>query len=93
MDSQPTLRIARFNLGRMLIAQGQHDAAVAELETLTEPRDAEAPRYLFALATAHIRAGRRNEGIKWATDAKALAERFGDTTLAAAIERDLARIR
>jgi len=93
VESQPTLRIARFNLGRMLIAQGQNDAAVAELSKLTEPRDAEAPRYLFALATAHIRAGRRDEGIKWATDAKALAERFGDTALAAAIERDLARIR
>ena len=93
VESQPTLRIARFNLGRMLIALGQNDAAADELTKLTEPRDAEAPRYLFALATAHIRAGRREEGIKWATDAKALAERFGDTDLAAAIERDLARIR
>ena len=93
VDSQPALRIARFNLGRMLIAQGQEEAAVAELSKLTEPRDAEAPRYLFALATAHLRAGRRDEAIKWATEAKALADRFGDTTLAAAIERDLARIR
>ena len=93
VESQPTLRIARFNLGRMLIAQGQNDAAAGELAKLTEPRDAEAPRYLFALGTAHIRAGRRDEGIKWATEAKALAERFGDTELAAAIEKDLARIR
>lgn len=93
VDSQPALRIARFNLGRMLIAQGEHEAAVAELSKLSEPRDAEAPRYLFALATAHLRAGRRDEAVKWAAEAKALAERFGDTTLAAAIERDLARIR
>ena len=93
VESQPTLRIARFNLGRMLIAQGQHEAAAAELSHLTEPRDAEAPRYLFALATAHVYAGRRLEAIKWATEAKALAERFGDTALAAAIEKDLARIR
>jgi tetratricopeptide (TPR) repeat protein len=93
VESQPALRIARFNLGRMLIAQGQSEAAIAELVKLTEPRDAEAPRYLFALATAHVRAGHRDAAIKWAGDAKALAEHFGDTALAAAIERDLARIR
>jgi Tfp pilus assembly protein PilF len=93
VESQPTLRIARFNLGRMLIAQGRHEEAVTALSQLTEPRDAEAPRYLFALATAHLYAGRRLEAIQWATDAKALAERFGDAALAAAIERDLARIR
>ena len=93
VESQPTLRIARFNLGRMLIAQGNAEAAVTELTALTEPRDAEAPRYLFALATAHLRAGRRDDAVKWATEAKALAEKFGDTALAAAIEKDLARIR
>ena len=93
VDSQPTLRVARFNLGRMLIALGQHERAIAELEKLTEPRDAEAPRYLFALATAHVRAGHREEAVKWATEAKSLAEQHGDKALAAAIERDLARIR
>jgi tetratricopeptide (TPR) repeat protein len=93
VESQPTLRIARFNLGRMLIAQGRAEAAAVELAKLTEPRDAEAPRYLFALATAHLRAGRRDDAVKWAADAKALAERFGDTALATAIERDLAKIR
>jgi tetratricopeptide (TPR) repeat protein len=93
VDSQPKLRIARFNLARMLIAQGQPEGAVAELSKLTEPRDSEAPRYLFALATAHLRAGRREDAVRWATEAKALAEQFGDAALAAAIERDLARIR
>ena len=93
VESQPTLRVARFNLARMLIAQGQPDRAAEELTKLTEPRDAESARYLFALATAHLRAGRRSDAIKWATDAKALAEQFGDTALAAAIERDLAKIR
>ena len=93
VESQPTLRIARFNLGRMLIAQGDNEAAATELAQLTEPLDAEAPRYLFALATAHLRAGRRDAAIQWATEARALAEKFGDTALAAAIEKDLARIR
>ena len=77
VDAQPTFRLARFNLGRMLIALARPDEAVLELEKLTEPRDAEAPRYLFALATAHVRAGHRDEGVKWATDAKALALAHG----------------
>ena len=46
----------------MLIALGRPDDAVAELRRLTEPRDAEAPRYLFALSTAHVRAGQKAEG-------------------------------
>ncbi|HXG57342.1 MAG TPA: tetratricopeptide repeat protein [Vicinamibacterales bacterium] len=93
IESQPTLRIARFNLGRMLIALGRAEEAVRELTLLTEPRDSETPRYLFALATAHVRAGRREDGIKWAAEARDLAVKFGDTPLAAAIEKELARIR
>jgi tetratricopeptide (TPR) repeat protein len=93
VESQPTLRIARFNRGRMLIALGRPEEAVRELQLLTEPRDAEAPRYLFALATAYVRAGRREDGIKWATAARDLALKHGDTALAAAIEKDLSRIR
>jgi tetratricopeptide (TPR) repeat protein len=92
-ESQPTFRIARFNLGRMLIALGRNDEAIRELEQLTEPRDAEAPRYLFALATAHVRAGHRDEGIARAIDARQLALQHGQDDLAAAIERDLARLK
>jgi tetratricopeptide (TPR) repeat protein len=93
VDAQPTFRLARFNLGRMLIGLSRPDDAIVELEKLTEPRDADAPRYLFALATAHVRAGHREEGIKWATDAKQLAATHGQAELAAAIERELARLR
>jgi tetratricopeptide (TPR) repeat protein len=93
VEAQPTFRVARFNLGRMLIALGRADDAILELEPLTEPRDGDAPRYLFALATAHVRAGHRDQGVKWATDAKALALAHGQPELAAAIERDLARLR
>src|SRR5881392_319251 len=53
-DSQPAFRVARFNLGRMLIALGRNAEAIDELEKLTERRDAEAARYLFALSTAHV---------------------------------------
>ncbi len=77
----------------MLIALGKPDEAAAELEKIAEPRDAEAPRYLFALGVAHLRAGRKEEGIKWSIDAKQLALQFGQTDLAAAIDRDLASLK
>ena len=93
VDSQPTLRIARFNLGRMLVAQSRFDDAISELQKLSEPRDAETPRYMFALAAAHIRAGHRDEGRKLAEEARQLALAFGQTELAASIERDLATIK
>jgi len=91
-ESQPAFRIAGFNLGRMLIALGRNDEAIHALEPLIAPRDAEAPRYLFALATAHVRAGHRDEGIKWANDARQLAVQYGQQELAAAIERELAQL-
>jgi tetratricopeptide (TPR) repeat protein len=93
LDSQPTFRLARFNLGRMLVALGRPDAAIVEFEKLTEPRDAEAPRYLFALATAHVRSGHRDTGVQWATEARQLALQYGQNDLAAAIARDLASLK
>ena len=93
VESQPTLRLARFNLGRMLIALNRPDEAIVELQPLTEPRDQEAPRYLFALSVAHARAGHKDQAIRWATEAKQLALKYGDNELAAAIERNLEGIR
>ena len=93
LASQPTFRLARFNLGRMLLALGRTDTAIVELEKIVEPRDAEAPRYLFALATAHVRAGHRDVGIRWATEARQLALEHGQDDLAAAIARDLATLK
>lgn len=92
VEAMPTFRLARFNLGRMLIALGRPRDAVVQLERLTEPRDAEAPRYLFALATAKIHAGQRDDGVKWASEAKRLAVEHGQQDLAAAIERELAAL-
>ena len=93
MENQPGFRLARFNLARMLIALAKPDEAATELEKIVEPRDAEAPRYLFALGVAHLRAGRKDEGIKWSLEAKQLALQFGQTDLAAAIDRDLAALK
>jgi tetratricopeptide (TPR) repeat protein len=91
--SQPLFRLARFNAGRMLLALGRTDEAVKEFARIVEQRDAESPRYLFALAAAYVRSGRKEEGVKWATEAKRLAQEFGQAELAAAIERELARLK
>ena len=93
VDADPASRLARFNAGRMLIGLGRADAAIAALEPLAGIHDADAPRYLFALATAHVHAGHRADGVKWASAAKALAVQFGQQDLAAAIERELAALK
>jgi tetratricopeptide (TPR) repeat protein len=93
VDSEPGFRLARFNLGRMLIALERPHEAVSELGKLLEPRDADTARYMFALSVAHVRAGRKAEGITWATEARNLALQFGQHDLAAAIERDLALLK
>ncbi len=93
VEAQPGFRLARFNLGRMLIALNRPGDAAVELAKIAEPRDAESPRYLFALGVAHLRAGRKDEGVKWSTEARRLALEFGQHDLAAAIARDLASLR
>jgi tetratricopeptide (TPR) repeat protein len=91
--NQPAFRLARFNLARMLIALDRHVDAIAELEPIVEPRDAESPRYLFALATAHLHAGHKDEGVRVALEARDLAAAHGQKELAVAIDRELARIK
>jgi tetratricopeptide (TPR) repeat protein len=93
VEAQPAFRLARFNLGRMLLTLAQPRDAIVEFEQLQEPRDAESPRYVFALSTALVRAGRVAEGIKLASEARRLALDFGQTELADAIARELARLR
>ena len=91
--AQPTMRLSRFNLGRMLLALGRADEAIVEFERVQQPVDAETPRYVFALSTAYVRAGKRAEGIRLATDAQRLAREFGQDELAAAIAAQLATLK
>jgi tetratricopeptide (TPR) repeat protein len=93
VEGQPTFRLARFNLGRMLLALGRNDEAIAELQKLLQPQDSETPRYMFALSAAYLRAGQRDQAVKWATEARRLALEYGQKELAAIIERDLAKIK
>jgi hypothetical protein len=78
----------------MLIALGKNDEAVAELEKLIAPaaEDQESPRYVYALATAHLRAGRIDRGLEYAGEARRLALAHDQPALAAAIDKDLAAL-
>jgi len=91
--ANPQFRLARYNLGRMLLAARRFDDAIAEFEQLREPQDAEAPRYWYGLAVARVQAGRRDEGLALAREARRLAEAFGQHELSAAIERDMASLK
>ena len=93
VQSQPTFRLGRFNLARMLMALGRPEEAAKELERLREPRDAETPRYLYALASARVRSGDVAEGRRIAEEARDLARAYGQSELVASIERDLARLK
>lgn len=91
--AQPAFRMARFNRGRMLLALGRPDAAIAELAMLQQPVDAETPRYLFALSAAYVRTGRTGDGIKLAQEAQRLALEYGQTEFAAVIVAELAKLK
>jgi len=91
--ADPLLRLARYNLGRMLLASRQVEEAVTEFDKLREPRDAESPRYWYGLAVATVQAGRRQQGVALAQQARELAEQFGQQQLVAAIDRDLAGLK
>jgi tetratricopeptide (TPR) repeat protein len=94
VQDDPSSRANRFSHGRVLIALGRFDEAIAVFEKLLAqpPEDADTPRYRYALAAAHLRAGHREQGLTLAREARALAERYGQTALIASIDRDLAGI-
>ena len=85
----PTLRVARFNYGRALVAAGRLKEAIAEFGKLQKPEDEETARYLFALSAARVRAGDIEGGRSQALAALEMARRYGQTDLAATIQRDL----
>jgi protein O-GlcNAc transferase len=94
IENQPAFTLGRFNLARMLIALGRNDDAVSELEKLIAlaPEDQESPRYVYALSTAHLRAGRIDRALAYAQDARRLALARDQAALAAAIDKDLAAL-
>ncbi len=89
----PAERDIRFGLARALIQAGRIEEAIARLETLREPVDAQTPRYLYALSAAYVRHGNLEAGVRVGEEAATLATRFGQADLARTITRDLAALR
>ncbi len=92
-DADSTSRPARFYLARALIELDQVPEAVSELNGILEPRDAETPSYLHALALAYARLGNASEATARATEARQLAVSFGQAELVSAIDQTLAYLK
>lgn len=88
----PDAHQARFGLARLAMRAGQVDEAIAQLETLQTPQQAETPRYLFALSTAYLRRGRREDALRTAAEALTLARQLGDAPMATYIDGELRKL-
>jgi tetratricopeptide (TPR) repeat protein len=91
--ANPRARAVRFAHGRVLVNLGRLDDAIGVLLPLTTPDDAESARYVFALSAVYVRKGDLANGRRWGEEALARARKHGLADFAAAIERDLAKIR
>ena len=89
----PNDPLIRFNIGRMLIARGQFTDAIAQLDPLKSVEHPDRPRFLFGLATAYVLAGHREEGQRYAIQARDLARERGQREFADSIDRDLAKLK
>ena len=91
-EQAPDDVMAQFNLARMLLARRDSQQAIAVLERVASRNDPNRARVLFALATAYVQAGDVAAAKRYGIEARDLARSSGQADLAAAIERDLARL-
>lgn len=89
--SQPDYRLAHFHAGRILANQRRYDDAIAHLLKSITPEDESTPAYLYALAAAYARAGKREDAVKFATRARSGAVAMGQSELVAMIDKDFRR--
>jgi len=88
VERQPTFRLARFHLARLLLDQNRNTEARDALLGALSPEDEQTPLYLLALASAYHRIGDRRHDGECLERAKRLATGFGRSDLLAAIERE-----
>ena len=93
IEARPDLRLARFHLGRILANQGRYVEAVAQFESAVIVDDEATPTYLYALGATLARAGDSQRAITVFGQARDKAVARGQGTLAASIERDLAKLK
>lgn len=89
--SDPQHRIARLNLGRVLVTIGRPREAVEQLLKTLLPDDVDTPRCMFALSHAYFSAGDHVKARKYAQEALDRAERLGQAELARIIQKELQR--
>jgi len=92
LAARPGYRLAHFNLGRLLVGLGRTGEAVEQIKKSIEPRDERSPEFLQGLAGAYALGGNREAARRYALEAKQLALSYGQTVLAEALDRDLARL-
>jgi tetratricopeptide (TPR) repeat protein len=90
--ARPDLRLARFHLGRIYANQRRWPEAIVELQRASEGDDEATPTYLYALGATHAKAGHREEARATLAAARSQATAKGQSALAGAIDRDLARL-
>ncbi len=92
VELDPGARNSRFQLGRLYANARRNADAIAQLErAAAPPEDDQTPTYLYALAAVTARTGdaAKTKALLQAAREKAVAR--GQSQLAAAIERDLAK--
>ena len=92
VNLRPDNRVARFHLGRIYANERRYDEALAEFSRILTPEDDATPTYLYAMGATYARAGRLNEATATLDRARLKALERGQTTVAATIDRDRARL-
>jgi len=66
IESRPAFPQAHFNLGRILVNQGKYDDGIQELQKALTTDDADSePAYFYAVGAAYVRAGDRENGVRY----------------------------
>ncbi len=89
VERQPNYPLAHFSIGRILANQKKYDEAINHFLLSLSPESAATPTYLYALAAAYARSGKREEALKYGRQAREQAAARGQTELLRSIDRDL----
>jgi tetratricopeptide (TPR) repeat protein len=92
LENRPGHRLAHFHLGRILVHQGKLAEAIEHFRQTLTPEDEQTPRFTYALGATYVRAGEKQKGVQYLSDAMKRATALGQTQLAASIERDLRQL-
>ena len=92
LQNEPNHRLANFHLARYLIGANQPAQAIEHLLRAIQPVDERTPTYIYGLSDAYLRLGNVELSLRYAREAAALADEFGQSDLARAIGEDIRRL-